>query len=63
MSANEHHPLIEVDLAKLKPTQITAGFAEVAQKRAEWGRLAKKARRDLLKSHWFPAVLGPRGPG
>ncbi len=61
MSANEHHPLIDVDLAKLKPTQITAGFAEVVQKRAEWVGLAKKARRDLLKSHWFPAVLGPRG--
>ena len=28
---------------------------------AEWGRLAKKARRTLLESHWFSAVLGPRG--
>ena len=61
MSANEHHHLIDVDLDKLRPTQITAGFAEVALKRAEWARLAKKARRDLLESHWFPAVLGPRG--
>ena len=61
MSATEHHPLIEVDLAKLRPTQITAGFAEVAKKRAEWAGLAKKARRTLLESHWFPAVLGPRG--
>jgi hypothetical protein len=61
VSANEHHHLIEVDLDKLRPTQITAGFAEVALKRAEWARLAKKARRDLLESHWFPAVLGPRG--
>lgn len=61
MSANEHHHLIDVDLNKLRPTQITAGFAEVALKRAEWARLAKKARRELLASHWFPAVLGPRG--
>ncbi len=61
MSANEHHHLIEVDLNKLRPTQITAGFTEVALKRAEWARLAKKARRDLLDSHWFPAVLGLRG--
>jgi hypothetical protein len=61
MHTNEHHHLIDVDLDKLRPTQITAGFAEVALKRAEWARLAKKARRDLLKSHWFPAVLGPRG--
>jgi hypothetical protein len=61
MSANEHHHLIDVDLNTLRPTQITAGFAEVALKRAEWARLEKKARRDLLESHWFPAVLGPRG--
>jgi hypothetical protein len=61
MSASEHHHFIEVDLDKLRPTQLTAGFAEVAQKRAEWARLTKKARRSLLESHWFPSVLGPRG--
>lgn len=61
MSTREHHQLVEVDLAKLRPTQITAGFAEVARKRIGWARLAKKARRSLLESHWFPAVIGPRG--
>jgi hypothetical protein len=61
MSVSEHHHLIEVDLDKLRPTQVTAGFAEIAQKRAEWARLAKKARRNLLESHCFPSVLGPRG--
>ena len=61
MSATEHHPLLEVDLAKLRPTQITAGFAEVAKKRAAWANLPKKGRRSLLESHWFPAVIGPRG--
>ena len=60
MYVSEHHHLIDTDLSKLRPTQMTAGFAEVAQKRAEWASLAKKARRDLLASHWFPAVLGPR---
>ena len=60
MPATEHHPLIEVALSKLRPTQITAGFAEVAQKRATWAKLTKKARTTLLDSHWFPAVLGPR---
>ena len=60
MPAFEHHRLVDVDLAKLRPTQITAGFAEIAQKRAEWARLAGKARHRLLESHWFPAVLGPR---
>lgn len=52
MSAGEHHHFIEIGLDKLRPTQWTAGFAEVARKRAEWARLAKKARRNLL---------GPRG--
>ena len=61
MSSTEHQPLIEVDLAKLRPTQITAGFAEVAKKRADWALLPKKGRRALLESHWFPAVLGPNG--
>jgi hypothetical protein len=56
-----HHHLVTVDLRELRPTQITAGFAEVARKRAEWAALEKKARRKLLASHWFPAVLGPRG--
>ena len=60
MYISEHHHLIDVDLHKLRPTQMTAGFAEVAQKRAEWANLGKKARHDLLVSHWFPAVIGPR---
>ena len=60
MQAAEHHHLIDVELGKLRPTQITVGFAEVTKKRAEWAQLSKKARRELLDSHWFPAVLGPR---
>jgi len=40
---------------------MTAGFAEVALKRGEWAGLSKKNRKQLLASHWFPAVLGPRG--
>ena len=56
-----HHRLVEVEILALRPTQMTAGFAEVALKRAEWASLAKKERRALLASHWFPAVLGPRG--
>lgn len=60
MSISDHHPLVDVRLLDLRPTQITAGFAEVAQKRAEWAVLTKKARRHLIDSHCFPAVLGPR---
>lgn len=59
MSESEQHPLAAALLSKLRPTQITAGFAEVAYKRACWARHTKKERRAVLLSHWFPAVLGP----
>ena len=61
MSPATHHHFIEAALLDLRPTQMTAGFAEVALKRREWGALSKKDRKQLLQSHWFPAVLGPRG--
>src|ERR1700712_5516766 len=59
MSEAEQHPLVTAKLSKLRPTQMTAGFAEVAEKRACWSRHSKKQRRAVLRSHWFPAVLGP----
>jgi hypothetical protein len=61
MSTATHHHFVEARLLELHPTQITAGFAEVALKRREWAGLSKKNRKELLSSHWFPAVLGPRG--
>jgi hypothetical protein len=61
MSPATHHHLVDAAILELRPTQMTAGFAEVAAKRHEWAQLAKKARKQLLASHWFPAVLGPRG--
>jgi len=61
MTPATHHHFVEADLLALRPTQMTAGFAEVALKRREWAGLSKKDRKRLLQSHWFPAVLGPRG--
>ena len=61
MSPATHHHFIDAALLELRPTQMTAGLAEVALKRREWADLSKKARKQLLSSHWFPAVLGPRG--
>ncbi|MEP6502639.1 MAG: ParB-like protein [Betaproteobacteria bacterium] len=61
MSPAAHHHFVEAAILELRPTQMTAGFAEVALKRREWAALSKKARKALLSSHWFPAVLGPRG--
>ena len=61
MTPATHHHFVEAGLLELRPTQMTAGFAEVALKRREWAGLSKKARKLRLQSHWFPSVLGPRG--
>ena len=60
MSIGVRHPLLSIAPAKLRPTQITVGKAEVAGIRAEWEQLGRKKRKELLAAHWFPGVLGPK---
>lgn len=48
-----------VAIADLRPTQITVGFREVAEKRQEWRGLAKKHGSEFLGRHMVPVVLGP----
>lgn len=60
MSSGLHHPLLSMAPAKLRPTQLTVGRAEVAAKRAEWEKLGRKKRKELIQQHWFPGVLGPK---
>ena len=60
MSSGVRHPLLSIAPAKLRPTQLTVGKAEVASKREGWERLGKKKRQELLGSHCFPGVLGPK---
>lgn len=60
MSSGVRHPLLSIHPAKLRPTQMTVGKAEVADKRAQWERLGRKKRKELLAEHWFPGVLGPK---
>ena len=60
MSADVRHPLLSIAPVKLRPTQMTVGKAEVADKRTEWKTLGKKKRKELLAAHWFPGVLGPK---
>lgn len=60
MPSNNNHPFLSIAPAKLRPTQMTVGKAEVAAKRTEWKELGKKKRKELLESHWFPGVLGPK---
>jgi hypothetical protein len=59
--ANTDLHLITVQLEDLRPTQFTVGFREVHAKRAHWASLDKKGRAAAIDSHWFPAVLGPKG--
>jgi hypothetical protein len=54
----QHH-LARENPARLRPTQMSVGFAEVAAKRKEWATLGRKARRVTLEHQVFPAVLGP----
>ncbi len=56
-----HHHVITIDLAKIRPTQVSIGYEEVKKKRKEWRELSKRDRKALLSSHWFPSILGPRG--
>ena len=53
--------LVRAKLAQLRPTQFSVGYAEVQLKAAEWKRLKKKERQQVLESHVFPAVLGLEG--
>ncbi|MGA2025343.1 MAG: ParB-like protein [Steroidobacteraceae bacterium] len=43
---------------RLRPTQLSVGYAEVQLKAAQWALLAKKQRKLELETHVFPAVLG-----
>ena len=57
---SQYNPdLLEVELADLRPTQMTAGFAEVALKRRQW-RKAKSKDPTFLQQHCFPGVRGPK---
>lgn len=48
-------------LSRLRPTQISVGYAEVELKTKQWAQLGKKRRAIELERHLFPAVIGPGG--
>jgi hypothetical protein len=52
---------LKAKLAKLRPTQMALGYAEVAHKRKQWRALGAKEAREFLISHRFPAISGPKG--
>jgi hypothetical protein len=55
--ANVH----EVEIHKLRPTQITVGMIEVHDKRDKLKALKKGDQRDFMQGHPIPAVWGPDG--
>ncbi len=50
-----------VALSDLRPTQMTVGLREVAERRKAWQDATGKARERMLANHVVPAVLGPKG--
>ncbi len=54
-------PLLNtVAIAELRPTQITVGFREVAEKRREWSSMPDGERPAFLARHMIPVLLGPK---
>ncbi len=53
--------LHEVEIHRLRPTQITVGLIEVHDKRARLESLKKHEQKDFLLNHPIPAVWGPDG--
>jgi hypothetical protein len=53
--------LVTVPIKELRPTQITVGFREVAEKRRHWSALPESKRNSFVASHMVPVLLGPKG--
>jgi hypothetical protein len=53
--------LHEVEIHRLRPTQITVGMIEVHDKRAQLEALKKHEQRDFMQAHPIPGVWGPDG--
>ena len=59
MSSRE--PLLKpVPIASLRPTQITVGYREVAQKRRGWRGKSDDKGALFLGSHMIPVLMGPK---
>jgi len=53
--------LHEVEVHRLRPTQITVGLIEVHDKREKLRSLSKSGQQEFLAAHPIPAVWGPDG--
>jgi len=57
---NKEPLLNSVAVADLRPTQITVGLREVAEKRREWDTMPEADRPEFLARHMIPVLLGPK---
>jgi hypothetical protein len=59
--AQSPQPLLHaLDIADLRPTQMTVGMREVGRKRADWKKLAPAKTGTFLGRHMIPVVRGPK---
>ena len=50
-----------VAIKDLRPTQMTVGLREVAQRRTNWRKRKSRAAAQYLGKHMIPVIVGPGG--
>src|SRR5438094_8944616 len=58
--ANREPLLKPVPIAELRPTQMTVGYREVAEKRRRWRDYDGEKKKEFLGAHMIPTLLGPK---
>jgi hypothetical protein len=58
--SNREPILHPIPLKDLRPTQITVGYREVAEKRRQWRERKPDDLPEFLGRHMIPVVLGPK---
>lgn len=54
-------PLLKpVPIKELRPTQMSVGYREVAEKRRRWHEYDAEKKRAFLGAHMVPTLLGPK---
>ncbi len=57
-----HEPMVTpVPIGDLRPTQMTVGFREVAEKRKLWRERPTAKEGTFLGNHMIPVIVGPKG--
>ncbi len=58
---NDREPVLNpVPLLKLRPTQVTVGLREVAEKRRLWESRPRAKKGQFLGVHLIPVIVGPK---